>query len=117
MDNSLYIYKIVVTDVYDGDTITADIDLGFNMVMKNQKIRLHGINAVELRGETKQLGTVARDYVRNLILGKTVVMKSIKDKSEKYGRILGIIYTSDQIHDQSISVNEMLVLYKMAKPI
>jgi endonuclease YncB( thermonuclease family) len=61
MDNNLYNYRAFVTGVYDGDSITVDIDLGFNNWMKNQKVRLYGINTPELRGEERPSGLIARD--------------------------------------------------------
>jgi uncharacterized Zn ribbon protein len=32
-----YTYKAYVTDVYDGDSITVDVDLGFKTVIKDMK--------------------------------------------------------------------------------
>ena len=54
--NNFYLYKAFVTDVYDGDTITVDIDLGFWTTLHKQKIRLYGINTPELKGEIERLG-------------------------------------------------------------
>ena len=51
MITNLYFYKANVTSVYDGDTITADIDLGLGVFIKKQKLRLSRIDAPELRGE------------------------------------------------------------------
>lgn len=56
-----YVYQIKVTDVYDGDTITCDINLGFNLDLKQQKIRLYGINAPERRGHEKEQGMNSRN--------------------------------------------------------
>ena len=47
----MYEYRAFVRKVYDGDTITVDIDLGFDVVLKAQKIRLVRINAPEVRGK------------------------------------------------------------------
>ena len=44
----MYRYKATVTDVYDADTITVDVDLGFHAVLRKIKVRLHGINAPEM---------------------------------------------------------------------
>lgn len=85
-----YYYKAKIVDVYDGDTVTAEIDLGFNVKFK-EKLRLFGINAPELRGEEREKGLVSRDYLRGLILDKTVTIKTIKDKKGKYGRYLATI--------------------------
>jgi len=53
MEQNLYHYKAHITKVYDGDTVTADIHLGFNMVMRKQKLRLLGIDTPEIRGEER----------------------------------------------------------------
>jgi micrococcal nuclease len=91
----MYEYRAYVRKVYDGDTITVDIDLGFGVLLKNQKIRLYGINTPEVRGESKEEGKKVRDLVRQRILGKWVVIKTRRDKKGKYGRYLGIVYESE----------------------
>lgn len=55
-------------------------------------VRLYGINAPELRGDEKAEGFKSRDYLRSLIQDKEVIIKTIKDETEKYGRYLGKIY-------------------------
>jgi len=92
MDNQLFNYRAIVTGVYDGDSITIDIDLGFNNWKKNQKIRLFGINTPEIRGEERPGGLVARDRLRELILDKEIIITSYKDKSGKYGRWLATVF-------------------------
>lgn len=92
MDNQIYNYKAFVTGVYDGDSITIDIDLGFNNWMKNQKVRLLGINTPEIRGEERSDGLVARDRLRELILNKEIIITSYRDKSGKYGRWLATVF-------------------------
>lgn len=103
MEN-LYKYKAIIVSVYDGDTCTADIDLGFGIWMKDQKLRLYGINTPEMRGEEKERGKEVRDYVRQLILGKEVIVETQKDKAGKYGRWLATIWIDD------INLNEKLIL-------
>jgi len=90
--NNFYLYKAFVTDVYDGDTITVDIDLGFWTTLHKQKIRLYGINTPELKGETRKSGLAAKSWLASMIMGKSIILESIKDRSEKYGRILGTVY-------------------------
>tara|TARA_R110000772_G_scaffold258640_1_gene375920 strand:- start:9 stop:362 length:354 start_codon:yes stop_codon:yes gene_type:complete len=92
MDNQLFNYRAIVTGVYDGDSITIDIDLGFNNWKKNQKVRLFGINTPEIRGEERPDGLVARDRLRELILDKEIIITSYKDKSGKYGRWLATVF-------------------------
>ena len=48
----MYIYKATVRSIHDGDTFTATVDLGFHVELE-AKIRLNGINAPELKGDTK----------------------------------------------------------------
>lgn len=83
-----YTYKALVVGVYDGDTITVDIDLGMNTWKRNVKLRLGRIDTPELRGEEKEEGKRVRDYVRATILNKEVVIKTSKDKTGKYGRYI-----------------------------
>ena len=100
VENSLYIYKAYVTDVYDGDTITCIIDCGFNIGLQRTKIRLYGINTPELRGDDRTIGLFVRDELRKKILNKHVLLKTIKDKKGKYGRYLGKIYVEIEDNEQ-----------------
>ncbi len=49
----MYEYKAVVTRVVDGDTVDVDIDLGFNVWLKKQRIRLYGLDTPESRTSDK----------------------------------------------------------------
>jgi micrococcal nuclease len=99
----MYEYYGIVVSAYDGDTLRVDIDLGFSMMMKNQSIRLHGLNAPELRGETKPQAIASRDFVSKLI-GKKVVLRTHKDKAEKYGRWLADVFYVD---DRSVTASDI----------
>ena len=57
--------------------------------MRGEKIRLARINAPEIRGANRKAGLASRDYLRDLILDRAVLLKTIKDKRGKYGRYLG----------------------------
>jgi len=103
LGETMYTYNAYVTEVYDGDTITVDIDLGFGIKITNQKIRLFGINAPELKGKTKSEGIKSRDKLTELILNKQVKIETVKDKKEKYGRLLGKIWIEDTM------VNDVLL--------
>jgi len=103
-NKSLYTYRAHVSKVYDGDTITVTIELGFNAALKGEKLRLFGINAPEVRGDSKPEGIKSRDWLRNRILNKDIVIKTIKDKKGKYGRYLAVIYLGDvNINDELVS--------------
>lgn len=87
-------YTGLVTDCYDGDTITVDIDLGLNILLKDQRIRMYGINAPEMRSREDRLRAIAaRDYLRGMILGKRVKLATRQcDKKCPYGRWLATVY-------------------------
>ena len=114
MEKQLYSYKALITAVYDGDTVTAEIDLGFKIIF-TEKIRLLGINAPEVSGKEKPKGIRSRDALRELILNKEVFVKTEKDRKEKYGRYLGTLFVSKQ--NQLINVNEWLVKNSFAKEV
>ncbi len=86
----MYEYQALIIGVYDGDTVNANIDLGLD-THRLIKIRLYGINAPEMIGTTKVTGLAARDALRERVLDKVVVMRTIKDRTEKYGRYLGVL--------------------------
>lgn len=86
----MYQYKAKIIDVYDGDTVTAMVDLGFYHYQQ-MKFRLYGINTPEIRGEEREQGMIVRDILRAMILDKEVTINSYKDKQEKYGRYLANI--------------------------
>lgn len=105
----LFTYWMDVKEVHDGDTITVEWDLGRSIVLRDEKIRLLGINAPEVnKPEQVQAGLLARDFLRALILGKRVVVQTKKDSKEKFGRFLGTVYLS-QADGSFIDVNELMV--------
>lgn len=96
-----YEYAATVIDVHDGDTIRVDIDLGFDVQFRNVPLRLMGINAPELNTEA---GKASRDFLSTRLPdGTAVVIHTVKDKKEKYGRYLAVIFHEDQ------NLNDLLV--------
>jgi len=117
----MYTYNAHVTKVYDGDTITVDIDLGLGVWVRGQKIRLARIDAPELRGEEHDDGIKSRDFLRKLVLGKDIVVVTHKDRKEKWGRWLGDIYLPADYHDSKnndldLSVNSVILEHNYAVP-
>jgi micrococcal nuclease len=108
MADQLYFYKAVIESVYDGDTCTVDIDLGLSTWIRGEKIRLYRINAPELRGAEREAGLQARDFLRGQIEGKKVLIQTIKDRKEKFGRYLAEIWL--EADDGSrVNINDLLV--------
>ena len=105
----MYEYRAYVRKVYDGDTVTVDIDLGFDVVLKAQKIRLVRINAPEVRGKQRLEGLKSRDALRGKIANKWVKIKTQKDKKGKYGRWLGEVWLAEEC------INDWLIAEGLAE--
>ena len=96
-----YEYHAKVINVVDGDTIVVDIDLGFNVVLSNQSVRLLGVDTPESRTSDKiekVFGLASKDYAKEFIENcmKQVILRTHKsDDSEKFGRLLGEIINPD----------------------
>ena len=109
-----FCYPITITKVYDGDTVTCDIDLGFKIKLYKQKIRLFGINTPEIRGSSREQGIISKNKLKELILDKKVKLYSIKDKKGKYGRWLGILCV-ENLDKSIINCNKILLEDGFAK--
>ena len=92
----MYEYRVKVLKVIDGDTVDVDIDLGFNTWIKNERVRLMGIDTPESRTRNKiekKFGLLSKARLKSL-LGKQIVLKTQinrkgQDMKGKFGRILG----------------------------
>lgn len=105
----MYNYKAEIIAVYDGDTVTAKVDLGF-LHFQIMKLRLYGIDTPELRGPEREQGLVVRDIVREMILDKEVEIHSYKDKQGKFGRYLATIIID------GVNLNQWLIDNGHAQP-
>ena len=117
-----YVYRCVVTRVVDGDTVDADIDMGFNMFSKD-RIRLMGLDTPESRTRNKhekQHGLAAKTRLKELIAGattipgkrgkKNVYLQTSKEGKGKFGRILGTLHVNGE------NLNEILIRENHARP-
>ena len=114
MDLKLFHYKAFVMSVYDGDTCTVNIDLGLGTWLHKEKLRISRINAPELRGKERKEGLKSRDFLRETIDGKEIMIQTIKDKKGKYGRYIAEIWLSSE-NDEWININDLLVEKGFAK--
>lgn len=78
-------YEVRILDVYDGDTVTLEYDLGFGL-KRVSKARLYGINTPEIKGAEAKLGAKARAFLIDLCKENKVVAKI--EGQDKYGRDL-----------------------------
>lgn len=97
----MYQYRAKILKVLDGDTVEIDLDLGFNIVLANQKVRLAGIDTPESRTanlEEKPRGLLSKKKLQEkLPVGSYAKIETQRPDSndDKFGRILGIFIAED----------------------
>ena len=109
----MYKYRVEVTRVVDGDTVDVDIDLGFGMTYKKQRVRMMGIDTPESRTrdlEEKFYGLESKKYLVDLLDGAIVTLVS-HDKG-KFGRILGELF----LGESNLSVNQIMICLLYTSP-
>ena len=92
-------YDVVLLKCVDGDTVDVDIDLGFGVWLKDERVRIMGIDTPESRTRDKVeklFGTAAKNRLKELLAegGKLITTenKHGEDMKGKFGRILGDFY-------------------------
>ena len=104
----MYEYKCRLVKVVDGDTIDVDIDLGFDVWLQKQRIRLYGIDTPESRTSDdveKIYGNLAKDFLKKWTNSGDLTLKTFKDDARgKFGRILGEIW-----YGSEHNINQLLV--------
>ena len=96
----MYEYRCKLVKVIDGDTIDVDIDLGFGVWLKKERVRLVGIDTPESRTrdlEEKKYGLAAKEFLIKWTGAGELRLKTQKDKTGKFGRILGELWTFDTV--------------------
>lgn len=106
----MYEYKCKITRIVDGDTVDVDIDLGFGVWLKDERVRIMGIDTPESRTSdpVEKIFGLASKYRLQELLGKTAVLKTEvnkdgEDMKGKFGRILGDFVVGER------SVTEILI--------
>jgi micrococcal nuclease len=95
-------YDVTVVKVVDGDTVDVDIDLGFGICLKDERVRIMGIDTPESRtsdrveklfgkASSKRLGELLQEGAKLI----TTEDKSGEDMKGKFGRILGDFRAAD----------------------
>jgi micrococcal nuclease len=106
----MFEYKTKVVRVVDGDTVDVDVDLGFGVWLRKERVRLYGIDTPESRTrdkEEKKYGLAAKTFLKNA-LGKSPILKTTKDGKGKYGRILGEFLVVEDTGN-TININQLLI--------
>jgi micrococcal nuclease len=94
----MYEYRVYVKKIVDGDTVDVDIDLGFGVILANERVRIMGIDTPESRTRDlteKKFGLASKARLKE-ILGKTATLVCKEyDAKGKFGRVLGDFTTND----------------------
>lgn len=111
----MYRYRAIVLKVVDGDTVDVDIDLGFDVWLRNQRVRLYGIDTPESKTrdlEEKKFGLLAKEFVlQHAPVDSEIILQTHKDDSRgKFGRILGELI----VMDGTLNLNKHMINEHMA---
>ena len=103
----MFEYRARIVRVIDGDTVVAEIDLGFHVSLR-ATLRLAGIDTPEVRGPTREAGHAATEYLELLLKKlagpeRQLTVRTQKDRTGKYGRYLAVLIAGDR------NLNEALV--------
>jgi len=106
-----------VMSVYDGDTIRVNIDSFPDIIGKNIRIRLKGIDTPEIKGKCQKeidLAIMARDYLRNAINQSShIELKNIE--RGKYFRIVGELYIDGENISKGLLKEKLAYIYHGGK--
>jgi micrococcal nuclease len=113
----MYQYKCKINKVLDGDTVDIDLDLGFNIILANQRVRMAGIDTPESRTtnkEEKPRGLLSKKKLtEKLPVGSWQIIETQRsdNNDDKFGRILGVFILED-----GTKVNDWLIKNNYAVP-
>jgi len=107
----MFEYRCKVVKVVDGDTVDVDIDLGFGVWLKGERVRLYGIDTPESRTsdkEEKVYGLAAKKFLKKMCDDEWMILETAEyDAKGKFGRILGSLRRTTNYADQT--VNEYMI--------
>ena len=115
----MYEYRCVVVGVVDGDTVDVDIDLGFGVWLRDERIRLADVDTPEVRTRDlaeKDHGILAKNFVTSYLLPGTIVTLHSKAFKGKFGRILGDFSVYDSATDSWRLLTALLLENHLAVP-
>ena len=112
----MYEYRAKIIKVIDGDTVDVDIDLGFGVVLTDERVRMMGIDTPESRTRDKvekKFGLASKARLKE-ILGKQAILQTQinrngEDMKGKFGRILGDFLVYDSSEDATKRLTEVMI--------
>ena len=112
----MYEYSCKVVHIVDGDTVDVDIDLGFGVWLRKQRVRLYGIDTPESRTRNKDekaRGKLASAFLTKAIelADQVVIRTELKDSRGKFGRVLGTVVCDGEDINQGMVDGGFAVKY------
>ena len=109
----MYEYKCKIIKIVDGDTVDIDLDLGFGVWLRDERVRIMGIDTPESRTSDKiekVFGLAAKDRLNSLLGGEAILLSQMTKGGEnmkgKFGRILGNFKTINGDNVADMLMNE-----------
>ena len=109
----MYEYKCKIVKIVDGDTVDIDLDLGFGVWLRDERVRIMGIDTPESRTSDKiekVFGLAAKERLNSLLGGEAILLSQVTKGGEnmkgKFGRILGNFKTINGDNVADILMNE-----------
>jgi micrococcal nuclease len=107
-------YDVKVLKVVDGDTVDVDINLGFGIVLTDERVRIMGIDTPESRTSDKVediFGEASKARLKELMKNGarliTTEDKHGEDMKGKFGRVLGDFYV--ELNGEKRKVTDILI--------
>ena len=114
----MHTYRCTILRVVDGDTVDVDIDLGFGVWNRGERIRVLGIDTPESRTRDKvekTYGILAKNFVKSYLpVGSVQTLQTEKDSTGKFGRILGKFLVYDKKTDREMHLGDIMIREHLA---
>jgi micrococcal nuclease len=109
-------YNVKIIKIIDGDTVDVDIDLGFGIVLTDERVRIMGIDTPESRTSDKVekvFGLASKERLKHLLDKEAILVTTIdkggEDMKGKFGRVLGDFKCYYAPEDREATVSEILI--------
>ena len=117
----MYEYKCKIVKIVDGDTVDVDLDLGFGVWLRDERVRIMGIDTPESRTSDameKIFGQAAKDRLNSLLGGEAILLsqktKGGENMKGKFGRILGKFLVYDKKTDREMHLGDIMIREHLA---
>lgn len=113
-----YRFRLDKAYAVDGDTLDGNLILPYDVVLRDQRVRLLGVDAWETNGPEKEKGVAAQKFVNGLIRkGNVWIVPNVDGQRDNFGRILGHAWVQEQPSGKWHDLAEELIENKHGIPV